>query len=62
MPTYILFKIQSMLLSATMMKGQPDDSLQAVKNPENAPVRNKQEGPATDLQTVQNPGHVLVNN
>jgi len=46
MLTYILFKTQSMLLSATSRKGQPDAVLQAVQNPEDALVSNKQEGPA----------------
>ena len=44
--TYILFKTQSMFLSATSRKGQPDANLQAVQNPEHALVSNKQEGPA----------------
>ena len=44
MLTYILFKTQSMLLSATSRKGQPDADLHPVKNPEHASVRNKQEG------------------
>ena len=42
---YNLFKTQSMLLSATGKKGQPDADLQPVQNPE-LPVSNKQEGPA----------------
>jgi len=44
--TYILFKPQSMLLSATSRKGQQDPDLHAVQNPEHALVSNKQEGPA----------------
>ena len=44
--TYFLFKTQSMFLSAKSRKGQPDPDLQAVQNPEHAPVNNKQEGPA----------------
>jgi len=46
MLTYILFKIQSMLLSETSRKGQPDADLQTVQTPEYALVSNKQEGPA----------------
>jgi len=46
MLTYSLFKTQRMLLSATSRKGQPDADLQAVQNPEDALVSNKQEGPA----------------
>jgi hypothetical protein len=66
MLTYSLFKtqsIQSMLLSATSRKGQPDADLQPVQNPEHALVSNKQEGAAdADLQPVQNPEHALVSN
>ena len=63
MLTYILFKTQSMLLSATSRKGQPHADLQAVQNPEHAFISNKQEGPATCcLHTVQNPEHALVSN
>jgi len=46
MLTYMLFKTQSMLLSATRRKGQPNADLQAVQNPEHALVSNKEEGPA----------------
>ena len=46
MLTYILFKTQSMLLSALSRKGQPDADLQAVWNPDGAPVNNMKEGPA----------------
>ena len=49
--TYILFKTQSMLLSATTRKGQPDPDLHPVQNPEHALVRNKQEGPARSWLT-----------
>jgi hypothetical protein len=62
MVTYILFKIQSMVLSATSRKGQPDTDLQPVENPEHALVSNKQEGSAADLHSVQNPEHALVSN
>ena len=43
MLTYTLFKTQSMLLSATTRKSQPDADLQSVQKPEDAPVSNKQE-------------------
>jgi len=46
MVTYNLFTTQSMLLSATSRKGQPDGDLHPVQNPEHALVSNKQEGPA----------------
>jgi hypothetical protein len=49
MLTYILFKTQSMLLSATSRKGQPDADLHPVQNTEHALVSNKQEGPALML-------------
>ena len=43
MVTYLLFKTQSMLLSGTSRKGQPDGDLHPVQSPEHAPVSNKQE-------------------
>ena len=46
MLTYILFKIQGILLSVMSREGQPDADLQPVQNPEHALVSNKQEGPA----------------
>jgi hypothetical protein len=49
MLTYILSKTQSMLLSATSRKSQPDADLHPVQNTEHAIVNNKQEkqeGPA----------------
>ena len=49
--TYILFKTQSMLLSATSRKGQPDPDLQTVQNPQHALVSNEQEGPARSWLT-----------
>jgi len=49
--TYILFKPQRMLLSATSRKGQQDPDLQTVQNPEHALVSNKQEGPARSWLT-----------
>ena len=49
--TYILFKTQSMLLSATSRKGQPDPDLLAVQNQEHALVSNKQNGPARSWLT-----------
>ena len=45
MLTYILFKSQSMLMSAVSRKGQPDADLRSVQNTEHAFVSNKQEGP-----------------
>ena len=50
--TYTLFKTQSMLLSATSRKCQPDPDLHAVQNPEHALVSNKQEGPARSWLTL----------
>ena len=47
MLTYILFKTQSILLSATGRKDQADADLHPVENPEHAVVSNQQEGPAT---------------
>ena len=46
MLTYILFKAQSMQLSATSRKDQPDADLHAVQSPKHALVSNKQEWPA----------------
>ena len=46
MLTYILFTTQSMLLSATCRKGQPDTDLLSVQNPEHALISNKHERPA----------------
>ena len=46
MLTCILFKTQSMLLSATSRKDQQDANLQPVQNPEHAPISYKQETPA----------------
>ena len=51
MLTYILFKTQNMLLSATGSKCQPDHDLQSVQNPEHSLVSNKEEGPARFLLT-----------
>ena len=50
-PTHILFKTQSMLLSATSRKGQPDPDLPPFQNAEHALVSNKQEGPARSSLT-----------
>ena len=41
MLTYILFKIQGMLLSATSRRDQPDADLHAVQNPEQTLISNK---------------------
>ena len=49
--TYILFKTQSMLLSASSRKGQPDPDLLPVQNPEYTLVSNKEEGPARSWLT-----------
>ena len=46
MLAYILFKTQSILLSETSRRAQPDADLHPVQNPEHALVSNKQEGPA----------------
>ena len=46
MLAYILFTTHRMFLSATSRKGQPDADLQPVQNPEQPPIRNKQEGSA----------------
>jgi hypothetical protein len=62
MLTYILFKTQSMLLSATSRKGQPDADLHPVQNPVHVLVSNKEEGPDADLHPVPNPEHALVSN
>ena len=45
-PTYSLYKSQSILLLATSRKGQPDADLHSVQIPEHHPVSNNQEGPA----------------
>ena len=50
-PTYSLFKTQSMLLSATSRKGQPDPDSQPVQNPEHALISNRQQGPARSRLT-----------
>ena len=59
MLTYILFKIQSMLSSATSRQGQPDADLHPVQNQECALVRNKQEQPNADLHPIQNQNMLL---
>ena len=46
MLTYMLFKTQSMILSATTRKGQLDADLHPVKNPEHDLVSNNQQGEA----------------
>jgi hypothetical protein len=52
MLTYNLFKMQSMPLSASSRKGQPDPDLHAVQNPDHALVSYKQ-GKARYLQTYK---------
>ena len=57
MLTYILFKTQSILLSASSRKGQPYADLHPVWNPEHALVSNKHKGPATCwLTSCSKPG------
>ena len=46
MLTYILFKTQIMLLSATSRNDWPDADLHAVQNPEHTVFSRKQKGPA----------------
>ena len=53
MPTYNLFKTQSMLLSATSRKGQPDADLQPVQNPEHACPCQRWEGGAGQMLTYK---------
>ena len=56
MLTYKLFKSQTIILSATSRKGQPDADLLAVQNPERHLVSSREEGSArADLQPVQKP-------
>ena len=63
MLTYILFKTQSMLLSAISRKGQPDADLHPVQNPEHASVsKNKARSARCWLTSCSNPEHALVNN
>jgi len=49
---YQLFKTQSMLLSVTSRKSQPDADLHAIQNPEHTLVSNKQ-GKARCLQAYK---------
>jgi hypothetical protein len=51
MLTYRLFKTQTMLLSTTSTKGQPDANLPTVQNQEHTLVTNKHKGPARCLLT-----------
>ena len=61
MLTYILFKTQTMLLSATSRKGLPDDDLQPIQTQSMLMLALSRKGqPGADLQTVQNPEHALV--
>jgi hypothetical protein len=64
MVTYILFKTQSMSLSATSRKGQPDADLQPVENPQRMflSATSRKGQPDANLHAVQNPDHVLVSN
>ena len=61
MLTYILFKTQSMLLSATSWMSQSNADLHPVQNTECALVRNKHETqPDANLHPIQNTEHALV--
>ena len=61
--TYTLFKTQSMLLSATSRKSQPDPDLHPIQNPEHSWSATSRKGqPYPGLHTVQNPEHDLVSN
>ena len=65
MLTYILFKTQSMVLSATNRKGQPDADLQPVQNKTQGmllSVKSRRSQSNADLQPVSNPEHALVSN
>ena len=63
MLTCFLFKTQTMLMSATSRKGQPDADFHTVQNPDQALVSNNRKGlPDADLHPVQNTEHALVSN
>ena len=55
MLTYSLFKTQSMLLSATSRKGQPDAHLHPVQKPKGSLVSNREGDPDAHLHPIQNP-------
>jgi len=63
MQTYKLFKIQSMLLSATSRKGQPDADLHAVQTQSMLLSAKSRKGqPDADLHAVQNSEYALISN
>ena len=63
MLTYILFKTQSMILSATPRKGQPDANLQTVQTQSMILSARMRKGQSdADLHPVQNQEHDLVSN
>ena len=53
MLTYILFKTQSMILSATPRKGQPYAVLHPVQNQEHALISNNEEGLTRQMLTYK---------
>ena len=59
--TYILFKTQTILLSASCRKGLLDPDLHPVQNPDHSLSASCRKGLLDpDLQTVQNPDHSIV--
>jgi hypothetical protein len=64
MLTYNLFKMQSMLLSASSRKGQPYPDLQSVQNPDSMllSTSSRKGQPDPDLHPVQNPEDAAVSN
>jgi len=63
MLTYNLFKTQSMLMSATSRRDQPDADLQPIQTQSMLFSATSRKGqPDADLQAVQNPEHGLVSN
>jgi hypothetical protein len=62
MLTYMLFKTQSMLLSATIRKGQPDADLHPIQNTMLLSATSRKGQPDADLHPVQNTEHALVRN
>ena len=63
MLTYTLFIAQSMVLSATSRKSQPDADLQAVQTQSMFLSATSRKGqPDADLHPVQNPEHAPVSN
>ena len=59
--TYILFKVQTISLSASSTKGLLDPDLHPVQNPDNSIVSIMQKrSPGPNLHAVQNPDNVIV--